>query len=434
MFIHWGPYAQFGRGEQVLFREHLNHEEYAKQACAWNPEHFDPELWAYTAKKAGFKYACFTTRHHDGFCMWDSAYTDYSSAKQAAGRDFVKEYTEAFRKAGLRIGLYYSWIDWRLPAYFDGPQKDPEGWERVRTYLHNQVKELLTNYGQIDHFFFDGVWPRNADDLQSVELLEEMRKLQPNILVNNRLGYSNKIEGHRADGGIGAGDSDTLGDFGTPEHAIASEATRLWESCQVTTWRLWSHVIGERWRNTDVLLDMLCECAEKGGKHGGNLLLNVGPTADGQLPPEFVERALEIGRWLDVHGEAIYGTDGGSLTEFITRGRQTMKDNKLYLIIRFWDGRPELKLADLTSRVLDVELLTTGQSLPFEQDGDTLIINGLPREAPTRLFPVIRITCDGKPATNEWGEYRLWEGDPQRVAAWARERRGGSVYVDGRER
>lgn len=434
LFIHWGPYAQWGRGEQVLFREHLNHEEYAKQACAWNPEHFDPELWAYTAKKAGFKYACLTTRHHDGFCLWDSAYTDYSSAKQAAGRDFVKEYTEAFRKAGLRVGLYYSWIDWRLPAYFDGPQKDPEGWERVRTYLHNQVKELLTNYGQIDHFFFDGVWPRNADDLQSVELLEEMRKLQPNILINNRLGYSNKIEGHRADGGIGAGDSDTLGDFGTPEHAIASEATRLWESCQVTTWRLWSHVIGERWRNTDVLLDMLCECAEKGGKHGGNLLLNVGPTADGQLPPEFVERALEIGRWLDVHGEAIYGTDGGSLTEFITRGRQTMKDNKLYLIIRFWDGRPELRLADLTSRVLDVELLTTGQSLPFEQDGDTLIINGLPREAPTRLFPVIRITCDGKPTTNDWGEYRLWEGDPERVAAWARERRGGSVYVDGRER
>lgn len=434
LFIHWGPYAQWGRGEQVLFREHLNHEEYAEQACAWTPQHFDPELWAYTAKKAGFKYACLTTRHHDGFCLWDSAFTDYSSAKQAAGRDFVKEYTEAFRKAGLRIGLYYSWIDWRLPAYFDGPQKDPEGWEKVRTYLHNQVKELLTNYGQIDHFFFDGVWPRNADDLQSVELLEEMRKLQPNILINNRLGYSNKIDGYRADGGIGAGDSDTLGDFGTPEHAIASEATRLWESCQVTTWRLWSHVIGERWRNTDVLLDMLCECAEKGGKHGGNLLLNVGPTADGQFPPEFVERALEIGRWLDVHGEAIYGTDGGSLTEFITRGRQTMKDNKLYLIIRFWDGRPELRLADLTSRVLDVELLTTGQSLPFEQDGGTLIINGLPREAPTRLFPVIRITCDGKPTTNDWGEYRLWEGDPERVAAWARERRGGSVYVDGRER
>lgn len=434
LFIHWGPYAQLGRGEQVLFREHLNHEEYAEQACAWNPQHFDPELWAYTAKQAGFKYACFTTRHHDGFCMWDSAYTDYSSARQAAGRDFVKEYTDAFRKAGLRIGLYYSWIDWRLPAYFDGPQQDPEGWEKVRTYLHNQVKELLTNYGQIDHFFFDGVWPRNADDLQSVELLEEMRKLQPDILINNRLGYSNKLSGYRADGGMGAGDSDMLGDFGTPEHAIASEATRLWESCQVTTWRLWSHVIGERWRNTDVLLDMLCECAEKGGAHGGNLLLNVGPTADGQFPPQFVERALEIGRWLEVHGEAIYGTDGGSLTEFITRGRQTTKDNRLYLIIRFWDGRPELRLPDLTSRVLGVDLLTTGQALPFEQEGNTLIIRALPREAPTRLFPVIRITCDGKPSTNEWGTHRLWEGDPKRVADWARERRGASVYVDGRER
>lgn len=433
MFIHWGPYAQYGRGEQVLFREHLDHKEYAEQACAWNPKHYDPELWAYTARKAGFKYACFTTRHHDGYCMWDSAYTDYSSAKQAPQRDFVREYTEAFRKEGLRIGLYYSWIDWRLPAYFDGPAKDPEGWEKVRAYLHTQVKELLTNYGKIDHFFFDGVWPRNADDLQSVKLVEEMRALQPDILINNRLGYSAAHDGYRADGGVGAGDSDTLGDFGTPEHVIHAEQKRLWESCQVTTWRLWSHVIGERWRPADVLLDMLCESAEKGGGHGGNLLLNVGPTADGQLPPEFVERGLEIGRWLEVHGEAVYGTDGGSVTEFITRGRQTTRGNNLYLIIRFWDGRPDMRLADLNTRVKGVTLLTTGQELAFEQNGDELWIYGLPREAPTRLFPVIRVECEGKPEANQWGRERLWEGDPARVADWAR-LRGTSVFADGAER
>lgn len=433
MFIHWGPYAQYGRGEQVLFREHLNQGEYAEQACAWNPEHFDPELWAYTAKKAGFKYACFTTRHHDGYCMWDSAYTDYSSAKQAPQRDFVREYVDAFRKEGLRVGLYYSWIDWRLPAYFDGPEKDPEGWAKVRTYLHNQVKELLTHYGQIDHFFFDGVWPRNADDLESVELVEIMRELQPNILINNRLGYSSAHDGYRADGGIGAGDSDTLGDFGTPEHLIQAEQKRLWESCQVTTWRLWSHVFGERWRPSDYLLDLLCESAEKGGETGGNLLLNVGPTADGQLPPEFVQRALEIGRWLDVHGEAIYGSDGGSVTEFITRGRQTTRGNNLYLIIRFWDGRPQLRLADLITKVKSVTLLTTGQRLEFEQNGDVLLISGLPSEPPTGLFPVIRVECESKPEANQWGKERLWEGDPERVAAWARQR-GTSVFADGLER
>lgn len=431
LFIHWGPYAQYGRGEQVLFREHMNHKEYEEAACSWNPEHFDPELWAATAKKAGFKYACFTTRHHDGYCMWDSAYTDYSSAKQAAGRDFVREYVDAFRKAGLKIGLYYSWIDWRLPAYFEGPQLNPEGWERTRDYLHNQVKELLTNYGKIDHFFFDGVWPRNADDLQSVELVEEMRRLQPDILVNNRLGYSNAIDGFRADGGMGAGDSDTLGDFGTPEHLITVDRTRLWESCQVSTWRLWSHVIGERWRPADYLLDMLIESTEKGGAHGGNLLLNVGPTADGQFPPEFVERALQIGAWLDVHGEAVYGADGGSLTEFITRGRQTTKGNALYLIIRFWDGRPQLRLADLATKVTDVTLLTTGQKLDFVQSKDELIIDGLPAEAPSKLFPVIRVTCEGKPEANDWGKQRLWDGDPLRVARWAREQRGESVFADG---
>jgi len=431
LFIHWGPYSRLGRGEQVLFREHMNHQEYEALACSWNPEHFDAELWAKTARKAGFKYVCFTTRHHDGFCMWDSAYTDYSSARQAAGRDFVREVVDAFRKEGLRIGLYYSWIDWRLPAYFEGPQTNPEGWETVRTYLHNQVKELLTNYGQIDHFFFDGVWPRNADDLQSVELMEEMRKLQPDILINNRVGYSSKHDGYRADGGIGAGDSDTLGDFGTPEHLVAADRSRLWESCQVTTWRLWGHVFGERWRPADYLLDMLCECTEKGGAHGGNLLLNVGPTADGQLPPEFVERALQIGAWLDVHGEAIYGADGGNLTEFITRGRQTTKGNELYLIIRFWDGRPELRLADLATKVADVTLLTTGQKLSFSQTDDELIIGGLPAESPSRLFPVIRVTCAGKPEATEWGRQRLWEGDPLRVAAWAREQRGSSVFAGG---
>ncbi|MDI4647829.1 alpha-L-fucosidase [Cohnella hashimotonis] len=434
LFIHWGPYAQFGRGEQVLFREHMNHAEYADAASAWNPERFDPELWADTARKAGFKYACFTTRHHDGYCMWDSAYTDYSSAKQAPKRDFVREYVEAFRKAGLRVGLYYSWIDWRLPAYFDGPEKDPEGWAKTKEYLHNQVKELLTNYGQIDHFFFDGVWPRNADDLGSVELVEEMRKLQPNILINNRLGYSEQHDGYRADGGIGAGDSDTLGDFGTPEHLIVVDRKRLWESCQVTTWRLWSHVFGERWRPADYLLDMLVECAEKGGAHGGNLLLNVGPTADGQFPPEFLERAEAIGRWLDVHGEAIYGSDGGAITEFITRGRQTTRGNNLYLIIRFWDGRPTLRLADLATRVKGVTLLTTGQTLGFTQQGDELIIDGLPREAPSRLFPVIRVECEGPPEANSWGRQRLWEGDPHRVADWARTQRGTSVYRDGKER
>ncbi|ANS73248.1 alpha-L-fucosidase [Paenibacillus yonginensis] len=433
MFIHFGPYAQYGRGEQVLFREHLNHQAYAEKACSWNPQHYDPELWAYTARKAGMKYACLTTRHHDGYCLWDTRTTDYSSAAQAPKRDMVREFVDAFRKEGLRIGLYYSWIDWRIPAYFDGPDKDPEGWATMKAYLHAQVEELVTNYGQIDHFFFDGVWPRDSEDLGSVELVARMKEIQPNILVNNRLG-SSKADNVYADGGAGAGDSEVLGDFGTPEHVIIPDKNRLWESNQVTTWRLWGYTNGERWRPADYLLDMLCECAEKGGERGGNLLLNVGPQPDGQLPPEFVQRVLQIGQWLEVHGEAVYGSDGGAVTEFITYGRQTTKGNNLYLIIRFWDGSPQLRLADLAVKVNKVTLLTTGQALTFSQTEDELLIQGLPRERPTRLFPVIKIECDSTPAANNWGRQRLWEGDPERVAEWARRQRGTSVFVDGKPR
>ena len=407
LFVHWGPYAAYGRGEQVLFREHLDPLEYEMRACAWNPAHYDPELWAETAKRAGFRYAVLTTRHHDGYCLWDTATTTYSSTAQAPKRDFVGEFVEAFRSAGLRIGLYYSLLDWRIPAWFEGPEGDPSAWATMRGYIHSQVEELLSNYGTIDLFWFDGVWPRTREDLAADELVARMRALQPALLINNRLGGQES------------------GDIGTPEHHIQAE-NRLWESCQVSTWRLWGHAIGERWRPTDRLLDMLCECASK----GGNLLLNVGPQADGQLPPDFVTRALDIGRWLDVHGEAVYGTDGGDVTEFITRGWQTTKGNDLYLIFRFWDGCPTLRLADLTTPVERVELLTTGQMLPFDQQGDELFVYALPRIPPTQLLPVIKISCSDRPQANQWGRERLWNGDPQRVADWARQR-GTSVEVGG---
>jgi alpha-L-fucosidase len=405
LFLHWGPYSVQGRGEQVLFREHLDPQSYIETACKWNPEHYEPVLWADTARRAGYRYAVLTTRHHDGYCLWNTTTTDYSSARQAPTRDFVAEFVEAFRSAGLRVGLYYSLIDWRIPAWFEGPEVNPAGWTAMRDYIHTQVEELLTRYGRIDLFWFDGVWPRTREDLEADALIARMRALQPDIIINNRLGGKD------------------TGDIGTPEHTIEAE-DRLWESCQVSTWRLWGYTNGERWRPADKLLDMLCECTSK----GGNLLLNVGPQADGQLPAEFITRANEIGRWLDVHGEAVYGTDGGDVTEFITRGWQTTKGNTLYLIFRFWDGRPTLRLADLVTPVEHVELLTTGQTLPFEQQGDELFIHDLPRLPPTDLFPVIKVTCAGRPEANQWGRERLWGGDPARVAIWARQR-GESFHV-----
>jgi alpha-L-fucosidase len=408
-FIHWGPYAVYGRGEQVLFREHLDQREYIDRACGWDPQRFDASRWAAIARKTGFRYVVLTTRHHDGFCLWDSKFTDYSSASQAAKRDFVREYVDAFRQAGLRVGLYYSLADWRIPAYWEGPVHDPEGWRSFRRYVHDQVYELLTHYGRIDVFWFDGAWPHTPTDWGGEELVRMMRELQPHILINNRLGGS-------------------LGDFGTPEHQIAPDPNRLWESCQVSTWRLWGYTTGERWRPADLLLDMLVEAASK----GGNLLLNVGPDRDGELPPQFVQRAEAIGQWMDVHGEAIYGC-GPEVCEFITYGRQTRKGDRLYLIVRFWDGRGVLTLAGLETRVKRAVLLTTGQELEFDQDEDHLALRGLPVEPPTDLFPVIRLECDGPPGARPWAADRLWQGDPRRMAAWAA-RRGTSVFADGAER
>ena len=159
LFIHWGPYSAIGRGEQVLMREHMDPVAYEIQACKWNPRYCDMEKWARIACAGGMKYAVFTTRHHDGYCLWDTAQTNYSSVMQAPKRDFVKEYVRAFRQAGFRIGLYYSIADFRIPAWFRGPKKDPEGWLKVRNCIFEQIKELLTKYGKIDVLWFDGLWP-----------------------------------------------------------------------------------------------------------------------------------------------------------------------------------------------------------------------------------------------------------------------------------
>ncbi len=422
LFIHFGPYSAIGRGEQVLFREHLNQKEYARAACEWKPGAFDARALAALAKKAGAKYCVFTTRHHDGYCLWDSALTDYTSARQAPGRDFVREYVDACRAEGLRVGLYYSLADWRIPAYWLGAEKDPEGWRVFRDYAHGQVEELLTRYGKIDVLWFDGPWPHSAGDWNAEELVRNIRRWQPEILINNRLDAQAQVGGPEQ-----AGASAVLGDFGTPEHQITADHDRPWESCQVTTWRLWGYARGEHYRSPEQLLDLLFESASK----GGNLLLNIGPDGNGEVPAPVVASLNQMGDWLAANGEAIYGTEAGNLSEFVTYGHQTRRGNTLYLIYRFWPRNATARLAGIATPCAKATLLATGQPLATKFLPDGIEIEGLPIELPAGLFPVIRMEFNEPPTLHSWARERLWSGDPARMAGWAAER-GSGVWVDGR--
>ncbi|MEM1026922.1 MAG: alpha-L-fucosidase [Planctomycetota bacterium] len=425
LFIHWGPYAAVGFGEQCMLREKMDQTEYEKKACAWKPQHFDAKAWAKAAVDGGFRYAVFTSVHHDGYCNWDTKLTDYSSMRQAPKRDFVAEYVEAFREAGLKVGLYFSLGDLRIPGYWSDSTGDPEEWVAYREYTHERLRELLTNYGKIDIVWFDGAWPHNAQAWQSEQIVAMCKQLQPHVITNNRLDAESPYSA--AQGAMEMpGESSTLGDYGTPEHHTTPDPHRFWESCQVSTSRLWGYTPGEHWRPTWDLLDNLCTTASR----GGNLLMNVGPDAEGQFPAEFLERSNAIGQWLKVNGQAIYGTGAGDVTEFIGRGYQTVRDGKLYLILRYESQPADVRVNDLVTPIKSARLLGSDAPLTVDQQGDLLWIRGVPAAGThgLPLYPVIELACDGPIEATDFGKQRIWSGDPLRYRAWA-EVRGSSPYV-----
>lgn len=394
MIIHWGLYSILGRGEWVMYFERIPKEEYAKLADKFNPTKFNADSWVRLAKSAGMKKMVFTTRHHDGFCLFDSKVSDFTSVKTAAKRDFVAEYVSACRKYGMKIGFYYSLLDWRFPGYHLGPEKGPKNFNEMVEQAHAQVKELMTNYGKIDYLVYDGDWipgvkftrewmvgqgeqPETAKYWRSVELNSMVRKLQPDIFINNRSGLNEDVD--------------------TPEQAITpSKPGRLWESSMtIGDLCAWGYVKNDRNLKTTLqLIEYLVSTASA----GGNYLLNVGPKPDGTIQDEFVARLKQIGNWIKINGESIYGSErvpAGINAGLL--GTTTAKSNILYLHIFRWPGTVA-RITGIKNKIISAKILSTGKKVEFNQPGNGIVIlEKLPGRAIDKYDTVIKLELDGKP-------------------------------------
>lgn len=341
MFIHWGLYAIPARGEWVRNIEEIDAETYDRYMEEFTARDYDPRQWARIAKEAGMRYVVLTAKHHDGFCLFDTATTDFKATNAPCRRDLVREFVEAVRAEGLKVGLYYSLLDWRHPDYphygdkFHPMRNNPaysnesRDFNRYLDYMHTQVRELCTKYGKLDLLFFDFSYEDlRGEAWRGSQLADMVRKLQPGILLNNRLEVS----------GVGLGSLATEhpapchGDFVTPEQVIpprgvVDEAGRpmAWESCFTMNNNWGFHGTDRFFKPASMLIRKLVECVSK----GGNMLLNVGPDRYGNIPEPSVEILREIGGWMRLNGESIYGCGRADL-EKPDFGRVTQRGNKYY--------------------------------------------------------------------------------------------------------
>ena len=369
MFIHWGVYSTLGRHEWVMENEGIPVAEYAAFAKTFVPKPKAARAWAKLARAAGQKYMVMTTKHHEGFCLFDSKLTDYCAPKQGPGRDLVAEYVEAARAEGRRIGFYYSLMDWHHP---DGAKcaTDEAARRRFVDYIHGQIRELLTNYGKIDVLWYDVAWPLDAKGWESEKMNKMVFELQPDIIVNNR----NQLDG----------------DFATPEQRIQAEK-RAWESCMTMNDSWGYQKADDNWKTPKTVIRNLISCS----RDTGNYLLNIGPKGDGSIPDESVHILNTVGRWMDHNGTSIYDTDvcqpRRSNYASFTRNRDT-----LYMHVHFWPGTI-VSLGGLRTKVRSARLLASGADVKFYQDPFRVRFINLPEKAPDDPVTTIAIECDGEP-------------------------------------
>ena len=370
MFIHWGPVSIKGteigwsRGAQVP------EEEYDGLYKQFNPTQFDARQWVSLAKQAGMKYIVFTTKHHDGFCMFDTSATDFNIMHSPFGRDVVRELAEACREQGIAFGTYHSVCDWHHPDFPHGSPggnslKPSPNLDRYEQYLRKQVTELITKYGPLLILWFDV--PQDFDAERGQGVVDYVRSLQPDIIINNRCVVP--------------------GDYDTPEQQIGSfNRHRPWETC-MTIASQWA------WKPQDATKSRV-ECLQTllrivGGD--GNLLFNVGPMPDGRIEPEQVERLQQMGSWLAEFGDGVYGTRGGPYKPG-GWGASTCKEDQIYLYVMQWPADGGLLLPALPCRIIESELLSGG-SLRLEQTDEGIIVD-VPGENRPDVATVIRLRVD----------------------------------------
>lgn len=405
LFVHFGLYAIPARHEWSMTREQRTVEDYRRYAEVFDPDRFDARQIARLARASGMRYAVLTTKHHEGFCLWDSALSDYTSMT-ACGRDLVAEWVQALRDEGLRVGFYHSLIDWSHPDYAidlhhplrDHPDVDALGAERdmdrYRTYLHGQVRELLTDYGQIDYLFFDFTdvdgRGKSPEDWDAEALLATVRELQPGILVNDRLGIP--------------------GDLVTPEQyqparpmTDADGTPVRWEACQTTNGSWGYDRDNLEFKSADLLLRMLVDSVGK----DGNMLLNIGPDGRGGLRPEDRAALEQIGHWMDLHGRSVHGAGHADGLEAPAGTLLTRRDDRLYIHLTTWPLQ-HLHVPGLAGRVRFARLLHDGSEVPFTvidpaapvwnttmgSPGEDVVTFTLPVRRPDVLLPVLEIRLD----------------------------------------
>jgi alpha-L-fucosidase len=403
MFIHWGPYSLASVEASWPIMEPksggISESDYRELPKRFNPTKFDPDAFVDLARSAGQKYMVFTTKHHDGFCMFDSSYTDYKITNTPYGKDIVAQLSQACKKREMPLGFYYSPPDMHHPGFRDTSKLSKDTWngqpERTEwplylDYMQLQLTELLTKYGPVVLIWFDGL--HHQEKYGGVRFINLIHQLQAATLVNDRIGVP--------------------GDYQTPEQFIPSgiptkgvhfnavdtsiqdklqsvvpkpEDFQLWETC-MTINNTWAYNMHDReFKSSSFLIRGLVEVASR----GGNFLLNVGPQPDGIIQPEFQERLHAIGDWLRINGDSIYGTTYGPI-QGMTAARTTAKDNKIFVHVFDWPGA-HLDVSDLGRKVLAAHLLATGQPLKFRQTEGKLQVD-LPSQAPDPNVSVIALT------------------------------------------